>query len=182
MTRKSVMKPIKIFNYYPVPIPNTHTGRNVMGFKFPAKEEGGYDFNNPSAADSENLQLYFGVNTVIASLKDLIKLGTAKTKRIYEPLLDDLIEDYDEQCVSVLSLASSLCWVPVDTTKDAANRAYMSKLTPDQVLYEIEPAMKGLLLAIQRKMDLTFPLQIVKNVARLDIERNLSNSRKPQGR
>ena len=33
--------------------------------------------------------------------------------------------------------------------------------------------MKGLLFAIQRKMDLTFPLQIVKNVARLDIEKEL---------
>ena len=79
------MKPIKIFNYYPVPILNAHTGREVMGFKFPAKEEDGYDFDNPSAADSEDLQqfqLYFGVNTVIASLKDLIKLGPAKTKRI----------------------------------------------------------------------------------------------------
>ena len=68
MTHKSVMKPIKIFNYYPVPIPNAHTGRDVMGFKFPASEEDGYDFDNPSAADSENLQqfqLYFGVNTVI---------------------------------------------------------------------------------------------------------------------
>ena len=49
-----------------------------MGFKFPAKEDDGYDFDNPSDADAENLQqfqLHFGVNTVIASLKDLIKLG-----------------------------------------------------------------------------------------------------------
>ena len=85
----------------------------------------------------------------------------------------ELIKDYNNQCASVLSLASSLCWVPVDTTKEAKDRTYMSKLTPDQALYEIEPAMKGLLLAIQRKMDLTFPLQIVKNVARLDIEKEL---------
>ena len=110
---------------------------------------------------------------MIASLKDLIRLGSAKTKRIYEPLLKDLVDDYDEQCASVLSLASSLCSVPVDTTKHGDERKYMSKLTPDQALYEIEPAMKGLLLAIQRKMDLTFPLQIVKNVARLDIEKEL---------
>ena len=172
------MKPIKIFNYYPVDIPNAHTGRKVKGFKFPANEVEGYDIHNLSDADSENLQqfqLYFGVNTVIASLKDLIKLGSAKTKRIYEPLLKDLIDDYDEQCASVLSLASSLCWVPVDTTKEPKDRTYMSKLTPDQALYEIEPAMKGLLLAIQRKMDLTFPLQIVKNVARLILKRNLSS-------
>ena len=52
------MKPIKIFNYYPVPIPNAHTGRNVMGFKFPANEEDGYDFSSPSNADSENLQQF----------------------------------------------------------------------------------------------------------------------------
>ena len=65
------MKPIKIFNYYPVPIKNAHTDRDVMGFKFPAKEDDGYNFDNPSDADAENLQqfqLYFGVNTVIASL------------------------------------------------------------------------------------------------------------------
>ena len=170
------MKPIKIFHYHPVPIENAHSGKKVMGFKFPEDEENGYDINNLSDPDSENLQqfqLYFGVNTVIASLKDLIKIGTAKTKKIYEPLLKDLIDDYDEQCASVLSLASSLCWVPVDTTKRGDERKYMSKLTPDQALYEIEPAMKGLLLAIQRKMDLTFPLQIVKNVARLDIEKEL---------
>ena len=86
------MKPIKIFHYYPVPISNAHSGKKVMGFKFPADEENGYDINNLSDADSENLQqfqLYFGVNTVIASLKDLIKLGTAKTKKISEPLLED---------------------------------------------------------------------------------------------
>ena len=55
-----------------------------MGFKFPENEEDGYDSDSPSDADAENLQqfqLYFGVNTVIASLKDLIKLGTAKTKK-----------------------------------------------------------------------------------------------------
>ena len=72
------MKPIKIFNYYPVPIENAHTGKTVMGFRFPEKLENGYDFDNPSDADAENLQqfqLHFGVNTVIASLKDLIKLG-----------------------------------------------------------------------------------------------------------
>ena len=85
MTHKSVLKPIKIFNYYPVPIPNAYSGKNVMGFKFPADEVEGYDINNLSPPDSENLQqfrLYFGVNTVRASLKDLIKLGSAKTKRI----------------------------------------------------------------------------------------------------
>ena len=78
------MKPIKIFNYYPVDIPNARTGRKVKGFKFPGDEVEGYDINNLSDADGENLQqfqLYFGVNTVIASLKDLIKLGSANYQK-----------------------------------------------------------------------------------------------------
>jgi len=40
-------------------------------------------------------------------------------------------------------------------------------------MYEIEPAIKGLMLAVQRKMDLTFPAQLVKNVARLELEKEL---------
>ena len=65
----------------------------------------------------------------------------------------------------MLSLASSMCWVltdPEDVTK-----GYTHKLTPDQVLYEIEPGIKGLMLAVQRKMDLTFP------AARLEIEKEI---------
>ena len=42
-----------------------------------------------------------------------------------------------------------------------------------QALYEIEPAIKGLMLAVQRKMDLTFPAHLVKNVVRLEIEKEL---------
>ena len=71
----------------------------------------------------------------------------------------------------MLSLASSMCWVltdPEDPTK-----GYTHKLTPDQVLYEVEPAMKGLMLAVQRKMGLTFPTHLVKNIARLEIEKGI---------
>ena len=48
MTHKSIMKPIKIFNYFPVDISNAHTGRKVKGFKFPANEVEGYDINDLS--------------------------------------------------------------------------------------------------------------------------------------
>ena len=160
----------KIFHYYPVKIKNSYTDQNVMGFRFPFGE----NYNDGVAADVENLQqmqIYFGVHTVIASLQDLMRVGTKKTNKLYKPLYKELIDDYKKQCIAVLSLASSMCWVladPEDPTK-----GYTHKLTPDQALYEIEPAIKGLMLAVQRKMDLTFPTQLVKNIARLEIEKEI---------
>jgi len=100
-----------------------------------------------------------------------MRVGTNKTNKLYKPLYKELIEDYKKQCTAVLSLASSMCWVltdPEDPTK-----GYTHKLTPDQALYEIEPAIKGLMLAVQRKMDLTFPAHLVKNIARLEIEKEI---------
>ena len=64
----------------------------------------------------------------------------------------------------MLTLASSMCWALTDPTD--AGKGYTHKLTPDQALYEIEPAIKGLMLAVQRKMDLTFPAHLVKNIAK----------------
>ena len=58
----------KIFHYYPVDVKNSYTGVNVKGFKFPAN---GTAYDATNAADMENLQqmqIYFGVHTVIASL------------------------------------------------------------------------------------------------------------------
>jgi len=161
----------KIFHYYPVDVRNSYTGKDVKGFKFPAKGDV-YDATN--AADVENLQqmqIYFGVHTVIASLQDLMRVGTNKTNKLYKPLYKELIEDYKKQCIAVLSLASSMCWVVTDP--DNPDKGCTHKLTPDQALYEIEPAIKGLMLAVQRKMDLTFPAHLVKNIARLEIEKEI---------
>ena len=72
----------KIFHYYPVDVRNSYTGKDVKGFKFPAKGDV-YDATN--AADVENLQqmqIYFGVHTVIASLQDLKRVGTKKTNAL----------------------------------------------------------------------------------------------------
>ena len=164
----------KIFNYYPVDILNSYTGAYVKGFRFPFNGRA-YDKTNP--ADVENLQqmqIYFGIHTVIASLQDLMRVGTKKTNALYSPLSKELINDYETQCAAVLSLASSMCWVPIDPSeKDVTKRKCTCKLTPDQALYEIEPAIKGLMLAVQRKMDLTFPTHLVKNIARLEIEKEI---------
>ena len=168
----------KIFHYFPIDIKNSYTGKKVKGFRFPFGE----NYNDGVAADVENLQrmqIYFGVHTVIASLQDLMRVGTNKTNKLYKPLYKELIEDYKKQCIAVLSLASSMCWVltdPEDPTK-----GYTHKLTPDQALYEIEPAIKGLMLAVQRKMDLTFPAHLVKNIARLEIEKEIIDIEETSG-
>ena len=110
----------KIFHYFPVDIKNSYTGKNVKGFKFPSG-------NND--ADTENLQqmqIYFGVNTVIASLQDLMRVDTKKTNKLYTPLHTELIEDYKKQCIAVLSLASSMCWVLTDPEKP--EKGYCMKL------------------------------------------------------
>ena len=104
----------KIFHYYPVDIPNSYTGQKVKGFKFPAK---GSVYEETNAADVENLQqmqIYFGVHTVIASLQDLMRVGTKKTNKLYTPLYTELLKDYETQCIAVLTLASSMCWVLTD--------------------------------------------------------------------
>jgi len=149
----------KIFHYYPVDIKNSYIGKNIKSFKFPAD---GLEYKESNPTDVENLQqmqIYFCVHTVIASLQDLMRVGTNKTNKLYEPLYNELIKDYETQCIAVLTLASRKCWVPVNTSeKDIKKRTYMCKLTPDQALYEIEPVIKGLMLVVQRKMDLTFIL------------------------
>jgi len=162
----------KAFHYYPVEIKQSYTGKNVKGFKFPA----GNDFDAGNAADLENLQqfqLYFGVNEVIASLEDIQRTGTTKTNKMYRTLLNQLIEDYNAMCIACLKLASSMCWVPTFGTDEKPTGGFTHKLTPERAIYEIEPVVKGLLLAVQTKMDLTFPTQLVKNIARLEIEKEL---------
>ena len=172
----------KIFHYYPVDVKNSYTGENVKGFKFPSD---GVAYKSTDPVDKENLQqmqIYFGVHTVIASLQDLMRVGTNKTNKLYEPLYNELIKDYETQCIAVLTLASRKCWVPVNTSeKDIKKRTYMCKLTPDQALYTIEPAIKGLVLAVQRKMNLTFPTHLIKNIARLEIEKEYLILRRPPG-
>ena len=56
------MKPIKIFNYYPVPIKNAHTDRDVTGFKFPAKEDDDYDLIIPQM---QMLKIYNNSNCTL---------------------------------------------------------------------------------------------------------------------
>ena len=117
----------KIFHYFPADVPNSYTGKNVKGFKFPAD---GTAYDATKAADVENLQqmqIYFGVNTVIASLQDLMRVGTSKTNKLYKPLYEELIKDYKTQCIAVLTLASSMCWVLTDPTD--AGKGYTHKLT-----------------------------------------------------
>lgn len=164
------MKQYKIFNYYPIDVKQSYTGKNVKGFKFPAN---GKQFDETNVADVENLQqiqLYFGINEVISSLEDLIRTGSTKTSKLYKILINDLKEDYKRICVLALEFASSLCWVRMDPDKPNENTC---KYSPDVAIAEVEPFVKACLYLIQRKMDLVFPAQLVKNVARLEIEKDL---------
>ena len=98
----------KIFHYYPTDVTNSYTGAKVKGFKFPAN---GTAYDATNAADKENLQqmqIYFGVHTVIASLQDLMRVDTNKTNKLYGPLYKELIKDYETQCIAALTLASSM--------------------------------------------------------------------------
>ena len=73
----------KIFHYRSVDIKNSYTGKNVKGFKFPID---GMEYKEGDPADVENLQqiqIYLGVHTVIASLQDLMRVGTKKTNNLY---------------------------------------------------------------------------------------------------
>ena len=59
----------KIFHYYPVDVKNSYTSVNVKGFKFPANGTA-YDEGNPADVDNlQQMQIYFGVHTVITSLQ-----------------------------------------------------------------------------------------------------------------
>ena len=174
-------KSIKSFHYYPVDIKQSYTGKKVKGFKFPAD---GSTYDDTNTADQENMQqfqLYFGVNEVISSLEDILRTGSTKTNKIYRTLLAELIEDYNTMCAACLRFASSMCWVPVFGPDERKTDGYTHKLTPERALYEIEPAVKGLLLAVQTKMDLTFPTQLVKNIARLEIEKEILDLKETTG-
>ena len=155
----------RVFHYYPTDIKNAYTGKSVKGFKYPSIK---------AEADLENLQqiqIYFGVHEVISSLEDLKRVSSDKLKKLYTQLTNQLIEDYNTQCVAALTLASRMCWVPVNPANP--NEGYIHKLTPDQAIYHLEPGVKGMMLAVQTAMDLTFPAHLVKNVARLEIEKEL---------
>ena len=71
--------------------------------------------------------------------------------------------------------------VPVYGADERKTDGYTHKLTPERAVYEIEPAVKGLLLAVQTKMDLTFPTQLVKNIARLEIEKEILDLKETTG-
>ena len=83
----------KIFHYYPVDVKNSYTGKTINGFKFPADGKA-YDEGSPAGVENlQQMQIYFGVHTVIASLQDLMRVGTNKTNKLYGPLYRELIED-----------------------------------------------------------------------------------------
>ena len=151
----------RVFHYYPTDIKNSYTGKKVKGFKYPSGKPDG-------VADAENLQqiqIYFGVHEVISSLQDLKRVSSDKLKKLYEQLSSQLIEDYNTQCKAALTLASRMCWVPVNPAN--LDEGYIHKLTPDQAIYHLEPGVKGMMLAVQTAMDLTFPAHLVKNVSKL---------------
>jgi len=75
--------------------------------------------------------------------------------------------------IACLRLASSVCWVPAYNNKESKTREEKYKLPSERAVYEIESAVKGLLLAVQTKMGLTFPTQFVKNISRVEIEKEL---------
>ena len=165
------MKQYKAFYFFPVDIKQSHTGKNIKGFRFPAN---GKTFDESNAADFENLQqmqLYFGINEVISSINQIITTGTSKSKKLYKSILDEIIDDYNQLCIFALTTASKMCWVRTDYND--VTKGYEPKLTIDKALYIIEPAIKGFLHAFQVKLELTFPIDIVKNIAKLDIEREI---------
>ena len=108
---------------------------------------------------------------MISSLEDLKRVSSDKLKGLYKQLTDQLINDYNTQCEAALTLASRMCWIPVEPGKP--EKGYIHKPTPDQAIYHLEPGVKGMMLAVQTAMDLTFPAHLVKNVARLEIEKEL---------
>src|SRR5688572_19002652 len=167
------MKSYKSYHYYPVAIPDANTGTNVFGFRFPSD---GNAYRDDDPADLENLQqfyLYIGVNEVLSDINDLIRTGTDKTNKIYRPLLTQLLANYKKVCITCLELASDMCWIPTYRNDGNATNRFVHKITVDRALYEIQPAIKGVLLAVQTKMDLTFPVNLINKIARLDIEREL---------
>ena len=92
----------KVFHYYPVNIKNSYSGKGVKGFKFSAN---GTAYDETSDADRENLQqmqIYFGVNSLIACYSKRFDENRHRYK---------LKKDYHTQCIAVLTLASSMCWV-----------------------------------------------------------------------
>ena len=122
----------RVFHYYPTDIKNSYTGKMVKGFKYPSTSE---DVNTENL---QQIQIYFGVHEVISSLQDLKRVASDKLKKLYDQLAKQLIEDYNTQCKAALTLASRMCWVPVNP--DVDGEGFIHKLTPDQAIYHLEPA------------------------------------------
>jgi len=83
----------------------------VKGFKYPS---------GVADIDTENLQqiqIYFGVHEMVSSLEDLKRISSDKLKGLYKQLTDQLIQDYNTQCIAALTLVSRMCWVPVEPGK-----------------------------------------------------------------
>src|SRR5690606_2653931 len=118
----------------PTDIKNSYTGKTVKGFKYPCGGDGVVDTEN-----LQQIQIYFGVHEVISSLQDLKRVASDKLKKLYEQLAKQLVDDYDIQCKAALTLASRMCWVPVNPAN--LDEGYIHKLTPDQAIYHLEPGV-----------------------------------------
>jgi len=121
----------RAFRYHPVDIKNSYTGKNVKGFQYPSANA------DANAENLQQIQIYFGVHEVISSLEDLKRVSSDKLKGLYKQLTDQLTNDYNTQCEAALTLASRMCWVPVDPKNK--DKGYIHKLTPDQGIYHLEP-------------------------------------------
>jgi len=64
--------------------------------------------------------------------------------------LRELKKDYTVMCAACFELASSSVGSVYDN-KGKDTKAFSQKLTPDRAIYEIEPAIKGLLLSCSNK-------------------------------
>ena len=118
-------------------------------------------------------QQYFGINQALSRIEDLQRGGTIKTNKLYRTLLGQPKNDENNLSKFCLTLASSFCWVPVYDRDENFTDGFQNKFMTERALYEIEPAVKGLLLAIQTKMNLLFPPQRVNNIARIEIEKEV---------
>ena len=175
------------FYYQPTDIKISATGQKIKGFLFPSDpnkvitpkiKDGKLEFENASAADIENIHqffIYFGLTAVLSDIEDLMRVGSNKTTKVYKNLLEQILIDYAKIAILSLSFASRMCWVPSFSNDEKAKDAYRHKFTPDKALYQIEPGIRGMLLNVETIMEVTFPLDLIKNISKIEIERDITD-------
>jgi hypothetical protein len=151
----------KTFHYFSTEV-TTGLGETMQGFKYPV--------GNPT--DEKNISYffnYFGINQVLNKLNTLIKNAGPKTERIYTMMFNSIKADYIRCADSVLRIASDMCWTPTN----AAGNVFTYELEPEEALNRLRPMVEGILLGIQEKMNVRFPEQIMKNLARVEIQKEI---------